>query len=437
MSNQNLAARRSRAVPRGVASATAVYAARAENAEIWDVEGRRYVDFAGGIAVLNVGHRHPKVIKAVRDQLDLYTHTAFQVMPYGPYIELAERLNALAPIEGDAKTIFFTTGAEATENAVKIARAATGRPGVIAFAGGFHGRTLLSSAMTGKVSPYKKGLGPFPGEIYHLPYPSETTGVTLDDTLKALNFLFAADIEPERVAAFIIEPVQGEGGFHQPDPELYRAIDEVRRRHGILLIADEVQTGFARTGRMFGIEYAPVKPDLLTVAKSLAGGFPLAGVIGRAEVMDSVEPGGLGGTYGGSPVALAAAMAVLDVIHEEKLLARADAIGQRLRDRIASYAARNDLVRITGLRGLGAMIAFDIVDSDGRPDGAEAKRVCARALAAGLVLLSCGQFGQAIRILAPLTASDALIDEGLDALRVALKPEAPIASRATPKAEAQ
>lgn len=425
MRNQDFAARRSGAVPRGVASATAVYAARAENAEIWDVEGRRYIDFAGGIAVLNVGHRHPKVIQAVRDQLDLYTHTAFQVMPYGNYLALAERLNALAPIEGEAKTIFFTTGAEATENAVKIARAATGRPGVIAFAGGFHGRTLLASAMTGKVSPYKKGLGPFPPEIYHLPYPSETTGVTVAETLAALDFLFAADIEPERIAAIIIEPIQGEGGFHAPDPLLYPAIEELRRRHGILLIADEVQTGFGRTGKMFGIEHASVKPDLIAVAKSMGGGFPLSGVIGRAEIMDAVEPGGLGGTYGGSPVALAAALAVLDVIEEENLLARATLIGQRLRDRISNYAQRNDLVRISGLRGPGAMIAFDVVDSNGAPDGLEAKRVCARALAAGLVLLSCGQFGQAIRILVPLTASDELIDEGLDALMTALTPETP------------
>lgn len=420
MTNQQFADRRAAAVPRGVASATAVYAARAENAELWDVEGKRYVDFAGGIAVLNVGHRHPKVIAAVREQLDLFTHTAFQVAPYASYVELAERLNGLAPVQGDAKTIFFTTGAEATENAIKIARRATGRPGVIAFAGGFHGRTLLASAMTGKVSPYKKGLGPFPSEIYHLPYPSATNGVTVQDTLRALDFLFAADIEPEQIAAIIIEPVQGEGGFHIADPELYRAIEEIRSRYGILLIADEVQTGFARTGKMFAIEHAPVKPDLITVAKSLGGGFPLAGVIGRADVMDAVEPGGLGGTYGGSPVALAAALAVLDVIEDEKLIARADAIGTRLRARLGQLGQRNDLVRMSGLRGLGAMIAFDIVDENGRPDGVEARKVCARALDASLIVLNCGQFGQAIRILVPLTASDAIIDEGLDALERAL-----------------
>jgi len=424
MSNAEYVARRQKAVPLGVATATNIIADRAENAMLWDVEGRAYVDFAGGIAVLNVGHRHPKVIAAVQDQLTRYTHTAFQVVAYPPYIELAERLNALAPIEGDAKTIFFTTGAEATENAVKIARAATGRPGVIAFAGGFHGRTLLSSAMTGKVSPYKKGLGPFPAEIYHLPYPSETTGVTVEDTMKALNFLFAADIEPERIAAFIIEPVQGEGGFHSPPPEFFAALDEIRRQHGIMIIADEVQTGFARTGKMFGIEHTPIKPDLITVAKSLAGGFPLSGVIGRADIMDSIAPGGLGGTYGGSPVALAAALAVLDVIEEEKLLDRANAIGHALRERIGAFSRRNDLVKISGLRGPGAMIAFDILDRDGRPDGVEAKKVCARALANGLILLNCGQFGQAIRILVPLTVDDATLQKGLDMLEKALVPDA-------------
>lgn len=423
MSNSEFVARRQNAVPIGVATATNIIAEKAENAMLWDVEGRSYIDFAGGIAVLNVGHRHPKVIAAVQEQLTRYTHTAFQVVAYPPYIELAERLNRIAPIDGDAKTIFFTTGAEATENAVKIARAATGRPGIIAFAGGFHGRTLLSSAMTGKVSPYKKGLGPFPAEIYHLPYPSETTGVTIEETLKALNFLFSADIEPERIAAFIIEPVQGEGGFHSPPPEFFTALDEIRRQHGILLIADEVQTGFGRTGKMFGIEHAPIKPDLITVAKSLAGGFPLSGVIGRAQVMDSIAPGGLGGTYGGSPVALAAALAVLDVIEEEKLIDRSIQIGETLRARISDFAKRNDLVKISGLRGPGAMIAFDILDRDGRPDGAEAKAVCARALSHGLILLSCGQFGQAIRILVPLTVDNDTLQKGLDKLELALIPD--------------
>ena len=427
MDNKALAARRTRAIPRGVASATSVYAQRAENAEIWDVEGKRYIDFAGGIAVLNVGHRHPKVMEAVRLQLEAYTHTAFQVMAYEPYIELAEKLNALAPVEGDAKTIFFTTGAEATENAVKIARAATGRPGVIAFVGGFHGRTLLSSALTGKVKPYKKGLGPFPPEIYHLPLPSETTGITVADTLKALNFLFAADIEPERVAAFIIEPVQGEGGFHTPDPELFKALEKLREQHGILIIADEVQSGFGRTGKLFGIELQPVKPDLLCIAKSLAGGFPLSGVIGRAAVMDAIEPGGLGGTYAGSPIAVAAALAVLDIIKEENLLERANAMGQRVRAAISAISARNDTVGIARLRGPGAMIAFDVVDDADLPDPVTAKAVITRALAQGLLILTCGAEGAGIRILTPLTASDELLDEGLAILGKALVREEAIA----------
>lgn len=430
--NEELAVRRARAVPRGVGSATAVYAARAENAELWDEDGRRYVDFAGGIAVLNVGHRHPRVIEAARRQLDRYTHTAFQVMPYEPYIRLAERLNALAPFADAAKTILFTTGAEATENAVKIARAATGRAGIVAFTGGFHGRTLLASAMTGKVAPYKRGLGPFPGEIYHLPFPSETTGVSVAETMRMLDFLFAADIEPERVAAFIVEPVQGEGGFHVAPPALFEALAAVRARHGILLIADEVQSGFARTGRMFAIEHAGVEPDLVTIAKSLAGGFPLAGVIGRAGLMDAVEPGGLGGTYGGSPVACAAALAVLDVIADEGLCARADAIGMQLKACIAGWSGNLALVPIGGLRGLGAMIAFDILDREGRPDGDAAKRVAARALAEGLVLLTCGVHGNTIRLLVPLTASDALIGEGLSMMERALRTDGKPAALAVP-----
>lgn len=420
MTNQDLVARRSRAVPMGVATATPVYAARAANAEIWDVEGKRYVDFAGGIAVLNVGHRNPRVLAAVRDQLDRYTHTAFQVMAYEPYIALAERLNALAPIEGDAKTIFFTTGAEATENAVKVARVATGRPGVIAFAGAFHGRTLLSSAMTGKVTPYKKGLGPFPAEIYHLPLPSSSNGVTVAETIRAMDFLFAADIEPERIACFIIEPVQGEGGFHTPDPALFQALARLREQYGILIIADEVQSGFARTGKMFGIEHQSVKPDLLTVAKSLAGGFPLAGLIGRADIMDAIQPGGLGGTYGGSPIGCAAALAVLDVIEEENLLERANTIGARIRESIHATASRNDAVKIANLRGPGAMIGFDILDDDGNPDGVEAKRVSARALDLGLVILTCGTHGHSLRVLVPLTVEDDVLEEGLKLLDKAL-----------------
>ncbi|MEW6597189.1 MAG: 4-aminobutyrate--2-oxoglutarate transaminase [Pseudomonadota bacterium] len=420
--NADLLRRRQAAVPRGVSVALPVFADRAENAELWDVEGRRFIDFAGGIAVLNTGHRHPKVLAAVQAQLDRFTHTAFQVAPYEPYIALAERLNALAPFKGPAKTVLFTTGAEAVENAVKIARVATGRSGVIAFAGAFHGRTLMTMALTGKVVPYKKHAGPMPPQVYHLPFPVAEHGVSVADTLRALDQLFRADIEPEQVAAIIFEPVQGEGGFYPVPPELAMALREVCDKHGIKLIVDEVQAGFGRTGKLFGVEHLGIEPDLITMAKSLAGGFPLSGVLGRAELMDAVEPGGLGGTYGGNPMACAAALAVLDVIAEEKLLARADAVGARIKARLEQIAARNDVVPMTAIRGPGAMIGFDIVKSRGayEPDAEAAKRVTSAALEEGLILLSCGVYANAIRILVPLTAPDAVLDEGLDMLERAL-----------------
>lgn len=420
--NADLLHRRQAAVPRGVSVALPVFADRAENAELWDVEGRRFIDFAGGIAVLNTGHRHPKVIAAVQAQLDRFTHTAFQVAPYEPYIALAERLNALAPFKGPAKTVLFTTGAEAVENAVKIARIATGRPGVIAFAGAFHGRTLMTMALTGKVVPYKKHAGPMPPQVYHLPFPVAEHGVSVADTLRALDQLFRADIEPEQVAAIIFEPVQGEGGFYPVPPELAKALRAVCDQHGIKLIVDEVQAGFGRTGKLFGVEHLGIEPDLITMAKSLAGGFPLSGVLGRAELMDAVEPGGLGGTYGGNPIACAAALAVLDVIAEEKLLERANAVGARLKARLETIAARNDVVPMTAIRGPGAMVGFDVVKSRGayEPDADATKRVTAAALEEGLILLSCGVHANAIRILVPLTAPDAVLDEGLDKLERAL-----------------
>jgi len=420
--NAELLARRTTAVPRGVATATPIFVDRAENGEIWDVEGRRYVDFAGGIAVLNTGHRHPKVMEAVQAQLARFTHTAFQVSAYDSYVELAERLNAMAPVEGRAKTIFFTTGAEAVENAVKIARAATGRSAVISFTGGFHGRTLLGMAMTGKVAPYKKSFGPLAAEIYHAPFPVPHYGVTVEDSLRAIDFIFRADVEPERVAALVIEPVQGEGGFHEAPPEFLRSLRALCDRHGILLVDDEVQAGIGRTGRMFGIEHSGVKPDLIAVAKSLAGGFPLSGVIGRAELMDTVEPGGLGGTYGGSPVACAAALAVLDAMADEHLLERADALGDLAKRRLAGLQGRNDLHAIASVRGRGAMIGFDIVaHPNGEPDGQAAKAVTGRALQDGLILLSCGVYGETIRLLFPLTSSEALVEEGFDILEGALR----------------
>jgi len=420
--NSELWARREAAVPRGVGIAHPIFTAHAENAELWDVEGNRYIDFAGGIAVLNTGHRHPKVMAAVAEQLTHFTHTCFQVSPYESYIALAERLNALAPINGTAKTIFFTTGAEALENAVKIARAATGRSGIITFAGGYHGRTMMTMAMTGKVLPYKKKFAPMPAEIYHVPFPHAPFGVTVQDSLRAIDMLFRADIEPERTAAIVLEPVQGEGGFLQAPTELLEALRKLCDRHGILLVADEVQTGFARTGKMFGIEHSGVKPDLMTVAKSLAGGFPLSAVIGRAEIMDAAEPGGLGGTYAGFPVACAAALAVLDVIEDENLINRANVIGAKMKSRLEAISMRNNTVPIAAIRGPGAMIAFDVVKTRGtdEPDPDMTKKILTKAREHGLILLSCGVYGNAIRLLVPLTASDALLDEGLDVLEQAL-----------------
>jgi 4-aminobutyrate aminotransferase/(S)-3-amino-2-methylpropionate transaminase len=420
--NAELLARRNAAIPRGIASATPVFADRAENAEIWDVEGRRYVDFAGGIAVLNTGHRHPKVMKAVEEQLKRFTHTAFQVMAYESFIALAERINKLAPVKGPAKTIFFSTGAEAVENAVKLARAFTGRPAVVAFSGAFHGRTLLTLGLTGKVVPYKAGFGPFPGDIYHLPFPMAAHGVSPEEALDALDRLFKTDLEPARVAALIIEPVQGEGGFYIAPADFLRKLRAICDQHGILLIADEIQCGFARTGKMFAIEHSGVQPDLIAMAKSLAGGFPLSGVVGRQPVMDTPPPGGLGGTYAGSPLGCAAALAVLDVIEEEKLLERSMRLGRRVTDRLRAIAQRNDVPPIGEIRNLGGMIAFELVKSRGsqEPDPDATKALTARALQNGLVLLSCGVYANTIRILVPLTASDAIVDEGLDIIERSL-----------------
>ncbi|MCC6631189.1 MAG: 4-aminobutyrate--2-oxoglutarate transaminase [Gammaproteobacteria bacterium] len=419
----DLAQRRQHAVARGVATATPVFASRAENAEIWDSEGRRYIDFASGIGVLATGHRHPRVMEAVLRQLDCFTHTAFQVMAYEPYVALAERLNALAPFRGPAKTVFQTTGAEAVENAVKIARVATGRPAVIAFSGAFHGRTQLTATLTGKISPYKRGVPAAVADVFRLPFPREHLGVTVADTLRALEELFHADVEPSRVAAILIEPVQGEGGFHVAPRELLAVLRRICDQHGIVLIADEVQSGFGRTGKLFAIEHFGVEPDLVTVAKSLAGGFPLSGVIGRADLIDRVEPGGLGGTYGGSPIGCAAALAVLDVVEQEGLLARAEALGARIRSRIAGFTADARLQSIDHLRGLGAMLAFDVVPagSGDEPDGAAAKRVTRLAFEHGLVILTCGAHGETIRVLVPLTVPDEVLEEGLDILGQALQ----------------
>jgi 4-aminobutyrate aminotransferase / (S)-3-amino-2-methylpropionate transaminase / 5-aminovalerate transaminase len=420
--NAELLSRRQNAVIRGISHVTPISAARALNAEIWDVEGKRYVDFAGGIAVLNTGHCHPKILAAVTEQMRRFTHTCFQVLMYEPYIALAERLNALVPIQGPLKTAFFTTGAEATENAIKIARAATGRSGVIAFTGAFHGRTIMASAMTGKVLPYKKNLGPTLPDVWHVPFPVPQLGTSVEDALKYLDYIFKADVDPSQIAAIIIEPVQGEGGFHQAPPELMRALRRLCDESGIVLVADEVQTGFGRTAKMFAMEHYDVTPDLICVAKSLAGGFPLSGVIGRAAIMDAADPGGIGGTYAGNPLACAAALAVLDVFAEEKLLDRAAAQGARLKAWLEKLRTQNNVLPIDGIRGLGAMVAFDIVRERGslEPDPDATKRVVQAAYENGLVLLSCGTNANTIRILAPLTAEETIIGEGLDILEAAL-----------------
>jgi 4-aminobutyrate aminotransferase/(S)-3-amino-2-methylpropionate transaminase len=414
---------RERNVPRGVVTAHPVVAARAEGAYLWDVEGRRYLDFVGGIGVLNVGHNHPRVVAAVTEQLTRVSHTAFQVAAYEPYIALAERLNRLVGKGEPHKTILLTSGAEAVENAIKIARVFTGRPGVISFSGAFHGRTLLTMAMTGKVLPYKKGFGPFPSDVYHVPFPIEHQGVSVADSLKAINFLFKADIDPARVAAIILEPVQGEGGFFVAPKELLVELRKLCDAHGILLVSDEVQAGFARTGKMFGIEHSGVEPDLIAIAKSMAGGFPLSGVVGRANIMDASETGGLGGTYGGNPVACAAALAVLDVIKEEKLLDRANAMGDRIKTKLNQFAKRNDLMPIAAIRGPGAMIGFEIVKHRGsfEPDADATKRLTTAALQNGLIVLNCGVYNNVIRILVPLTASDAIVDEGMGMLENAMR----------------
>lgn len=419
ITNSELQSRKEAATPRGVGVMCQFYAARAQGAELWDVEGRRYIDFAAGIAVLNTGHRHPRVVAAIRKQLDDFIHTCYQVIPYASYIELAERINALTPGAHAKKTAFFSSGAEAVENAIKIARAATGRSAVIAFSGGFHGRTMMGMALTGKVVPYKTGFGPFPGEVYHAPFPVALHGVSSDDSLAALDRLFSADVDPQRVAAIILEPVQGEGGFHVAPPELMSALRALCDRHGILLIADEIQSGFGRTGKLFAMEHYDVLPDLMTVAKSLAGGMPLSAVCGRAALMDAAAPGGLGGTYAGNPLAIAAAHAVLDVIADEGLAERANELGERLRQRLA--ALRDKVPQIAEVRGMGAMLAAEFTrPGSTEADAAFTKQVQARALEKGLVLLTCGVSGNVIRFLFPLTIGNALMDEALDILQDAL-----------------
>jgi 4-aminobutyrate aminotransferase/4-aminobutyrate aminotransferase/(S)-3-amino-2-methylpropionate transaminase len=412
--------RKAAAVPAGVGS-RGIYVAKAENAEIWDVDGRRFIDFAAGIAVLNTGHRHPRVMEAVAKQAQAFAHTCFHVAPYESYVRLAERLNALAPGDFAKKTLFLNSGAEAVENSIKIARYYTKRSAVIAFSGGFHGRTLMTMALTGKVMPYKRGFGPFPAEIYHAEFPQPYRGITTEQALADLDRLFHGDVDPKSVAAIIVEPVQGEGGFNVAPPEFLRALRRLCDEHGILMIADEVQGGIARTGKMFSIEHAGVVPDLIAMAKGLGGGFPISAVTGRAAIMDTVHPGGLGGTYGGNPISIAAAHAVLDVVESEGLCARAAVVGERMRSRLQALA--RELPCIGEVRGLGAMVAIELVKDakTKQPDADLTAAVLANAEARGLILLSCGTAANVVRLLAPLTIPEAVLAEGLDILAAALR----------------
>ncbi len=416
MSNNEFHQRRLTATPRGVGVMCNFFAQSAQNATLTDVEGNEYIDFAAGIAVLNTGHRHPRMVAAVEQQLQQFTHTAYQIVPYESYVSLAEKLNELAPVKGPAKTAFFSTGAEAVENAVKIARAHTGRPGVIAFGGGFHGRTYMTMALTGKVAPYKLGFGPFPGSVYHVPYPSALHGISTADSITALERLFKADIEAKQVAAIIFEPVQGEGGFNVAPKELVAAVRRLCDEHGIVMIADEVQSGFARTGKLFAMDHYADKPDLMTMAKSLAGGMPLSGVVGNAQIMDAPAPGGLGGTYAGNPLAVAAAHAVLDIIDNEALCERAQFLGERLLTTLQEV--KGWCPALVEARGVGSMIAAEFFDpATGEPSAAIAQKIQQQALEQGLLLLTCGQYGNVIRFLYPLTIPDAQFSRALTILQ--------------------
>ena len=411
--NKELQATRDAATPQGVGIQTQVFADKALNAEIWDVEGRRYIDLAAGIAVCNTGHNHPEIVAAVKDQLDRFSHTCFQVAPYDVYVKLAERLCQLAPGDTPKKAIFLTTGAEAVENTIKIARRHTRRTAVISFSGAFHGRTMMAMALTGKVVPYKRGFGPFPAEVYHVPFPIDYHGISIEDSLAALDKLFKADVEAERVAAIIIEPVQGEGGFYGAPPGFLRQIRDICDAHGIVMIVDEIQTGFARTGKLFAVEHAGVEPDLMTMAKGLAGGFPLSGVVGKAEIMDSVEPGGLGGTFGGSPIGCAAGHAVLDIIERDDLCSKALAIGEQIREWATELQRQTDC--IGDIRINGAMSAIELVengDAD-RPAVELTKAIAAEAPKRGVITLTCGVRGNVIRFLPPLTIGNELLAEAL------------------------
>ena len=411
-------ARKSDAIARGEGNLAALYVDRADGAEIWDVEGNRFIDFATGIAVCNTGHSHPKVTEAVIEQVKRFSHTCVMVTPYDSAVRLAEALNALAPGPSKKKSMFVTTGAEAVENAVKIARAHTGRRAVIAFDGGYHGRTNFTLGLTGKVAPYKLGFGPFPNDIYRVPFPIAYHGVTEEDSLKALDMLLTCDVEANDVAALIIEPVQGEGGFYPASDSFLRAIRAFCDQHGIVMIADEIQSGFGRTGKFFCMEHSGVEPDLMTVAKGMAGGYPIAGVVGKAEIMDAPAPGGLGGTYAGSPIACVAALAVIEAIKDEDLVMRSAKIGTIFKKRLTALQTKYPDV-IGDIRcDRGAMMAIELVKNGdaNQPNPELTAKLVPEAYSRGLVVLKCGVRGNAFRFLPALNISNTLINEGLDIL---------------------
>ncbi|WP_438765575.1 4-aminobutyrate--2-oxoglutarate transaminase [Kushneria sp. TE3] len=418
MNNNELNELKKRYVANGAASPDTHFADHAENAELWDADGKRFIDFAGGIGVLNIGHRHPKVVEAVKAQLDKVMHTCQTVMPYEGYVKVAEKLSHITPVRGHAKVMLANSGAEALENAVKVARAATGRSSVICFTGGYHGRTFMTMAMNGKVAPYRTDFGPMPGQVYRAPYPVESIGVSEEEALRGLKMTFKTDANPKDTAAIVIEPVLGEGGFHAASPSFMKALREICDEHGILLIVDEVQSGFGRTGKMFAIEHTGVEPDIMTMAKSMGDGMPISAVVGTDSVMDASGGNSLGGTYTGSPVSCAAVLAVLDVFEEENILEKSRALGDKLGERFQTLERSFDCVRNS--RHLGAMAAFDLVRADGEPDAELAGKLCKTARERGLILLSCGLYANTIRFLMPVTISDEVLGEGMDLIEAML-----------------
>ncbi len=421
--NQDIELRRDNAVAKAIAYSSTFIADKAQNAEIWDVEGKRYIDFCGGIGCQNVGHRHEKIVSAIKEQLDTLTHTCFQVTPYESYIKLAEKLNSVYPGNFEKKSMFFSAGGEAVENAVKVARYYTKRPAIITFTNGYHGRSYMGMALSARMVPFKQGFGPFPGEIHRLPFPDDFRGITLDDTKSAFETLFRSDCRPDQIAAIFIEPVQGEGGYNIATAEFISYLRTLCDENGIVLVADEIQSGIGRTGKMFAMEHFGINPDLTCVGKSIGGGLPISGVVGKASIIDTVPPGGLGGTFGGNPMACSAALAVFEIIEQEGLLKKGLEIGETIDKRLHNMARKNSLKSIGDVRGLGCMNAIELVkDRDSRePDGEMAAKVAQIALEKGLILVTAGPARNVIRILVPLSADILVIKEGLDILEVALE----------------